>query len=154
MKRYGKTFWATLLVKQNGYHKFGVLLHTLAVTTHLIRRKNYKMIPAGLLHDIGKMYVAYHDDDDIKEGKGHFSFHNHEEVGYHIIKNWWISDYTKNIVRHHYLIRSLKKEKKRNLPKYRRLKRIWDKLDRSIKTDLKEFLICDDLGKTGFINKT
>ncbi len=152
-KRYGKAFWITLFLKQNKHHKFGVALHTLAVASHVIIRKNYKMMPAAILHDIGKMSVAYHDEEDIKGGCKEYSFTSHEEAGYHFIKNWWISDYTKNLVRYHYLIRSLGKEKLRNPKKYKRLKRIWDKLDDNFKKDLGEFLICDDLGKKGFINK-
>lgn len=104
------------------------------------------MLLAGLLHDIGKPYVAYQDEKDKITGE--YSFHNHEEVSYHLIKNWPISTYTKKLVRYHYLIRGMKKAKEKNqLSKYRRLKRIYTNLDSNFIKDLKIFLHCDDLGK-------
>ena len=153
MRGHNKSFWTTLLFKQNRYHKYGILLHTLAVTSHTLKNKEYKMIPAAILHDIGKAYVSYHDSDDIKGGCKEYSFKNHEEVGYRIIKDWptWlVSDYTKDLIRYHYLIRAIGKEKIRNPRKYRRLKRTWDRLDIGFRDDLKRFLVYDDLGKKGF----
>ena len=151
--RFKKPFFKTLFWHQNKWHRYGIIKHSLAVVSHLIKMEEYKMIPAGLLHDIGKAYAAYYDAEDIAGGCVDCSFTAHEDFGYHIIKNWtgWlVSDYTKNIVRYHYLIRALGKEKKRNPNKYRRLKRIWDKLDDDFKKDLKVFLLADDLGKKGF----
>ena len=52
-----KEFFITLFIKQNKWHKFGVLLHTLAVVFHIIKSKKYKMIPAGFLHEIAKIGV-------------------------------------------------------------------------------------------------
>jgi HD superfamily phosphohydrolase len=146
----GKAFWVTLLWKQNKWHKFSVLGHTLAVCTHLLINKKYKMIPAGLLHDIGKPYVAYQDEEDILTNE--YSFTNHEEISYHIIKNWKISNYTKDLVRYHYLYRGMEKAKEKgNFAKFRRLYKIWDKLSPEFKNDLKEFQKYDDLGKKSFL---
>ena len=145
LKRYKRPFWTTLFWHQNEHHKHGVLVHTLKVTYHLIKKGRWDLVPAGLLHDLGKPFTAHKKTEDI--GTPHFSFTNHEEASYHLIKNWKISDYTKNIVRWHYLIRAMNKEKKRNPKKYKRLKRVWDGLDDNFKKDLGVFLACDDLGK-------
>jgi len=144
-----KAFLTTMFIRQNKWHAHSVIGHTIKVTYELIKKGRFDLVPAGILHDIAKPLSAHHDEEDIKEGLDHFSFTNHEIFGYHVIKNWgFISDYTKNIVRHHYLIRGMYKAKKKdNLPKYRRLKRIWDKLDDDFKADLGVFMACDDLGK-------
>ncbi|MCK5293312.1 MAG: HD domain-containing protein, partial [Arcobacteraceae bacterium] len=107
----------------------------------------YDMIMAGFLHDIGKPFVAYQDDEDIITGE--YSFTNHEEISYRIIQNWFfISDFTKNIVRYHYLIRGMANAKKKNqMGKYHRMKRIYDKLDDDFIEDLKLFMKFDDLAK-------
>ena len=79
---------------------------------------------------------------------GEYSFSDHEEKSYQIIKNWFfISDYTKQIVRYHYLIRDLIKSKEEDLPRYESKKKIWDTLNSDIKKDLEKFLLYDDLGK-------
>ena len=67
------------------------------------------MIVAGLLHDIGKPIIAYQDKEDKITNE--YSFHNHEELSYQIIKNWKVSSYTKQLVRYHYLIRGMSKAK-------------------------------------------
>jgi predicted HD phosphohydrolase len=105
------------------------------------------MIAAGLLHDIGKPFTADQSkDDDVLNDT--YSFKNHEEISFQIIKNWWfVSDYTKNLVRYHYLIRDMSKSKINDLKRYNRLKKVWDKLPDEFKADLNIFLICDDLGK-------
>ena len=104
------------------------------------------MIPVGILHDIGKPIVAFQDEKDKKTGE--YSFHNHEEISYHIIKNWPISDYTKNLVRFHYLIRGMGLAKKRNqVGKYNRMKKFYDKLDDEFIEELKLFMKFDDLAK-------
>jgi putative nucleotidyltransferase with HDIG domain len=148
-KILSKNFLKALFIKQNRWHRYSVLGHTLAVTLHAIKAKEYKFITAALLHDIGKPYSAYADEEDIKRGEGELSFTNHEELSYIIIKNWpFVSQWTKLIVRHHYLIRGMKKAKEKGkLAKYRRLKRVWDSLDDELKKDLGKFLVFDDLGK-------
>jgi len=148
-KKTKKAFWTTMLWHQNEHHRHGVLGHTLKVTYHLLKKGHYKMLAAGLLHDIAKPLSAYHDAEDIKGGCKDYSFTAHEEFGYHVIKDWtWISDYTKEIVRHHYLIRGMHKARvKGNTEKLRRLKRRWGKLTPEFKDDLAKFMVCDDLGK-------
>lgn len=144
-----KEFFITLFFKQNKWHKYGVLRHTLAVTFHILKAKKYRMIPSALLHDIGKPFVAFQTPKDkiTKE----YSFHNHEEISYQIIKNWKISEYTKNLVRYHYLLRGMEKSKEKNLiGKYNRMKRAYDKLDNDFKKELELFMYFDDLGKSCF----
>ena len=147
MKRYGKAFWTTLFWKQNNWHRHGVFIHTLKVVASIIKHKEYRMIAAGLLHDIGKPFVAYRDEKDKITGE--YSFTNHEEASWHIIKNWkFISNYTKNLVRYHYIIRDMKKAKEKGkFARYNRLVKEWNKLDKDFKKDLKTFMICDDEGK-------
>ena len=143
---FGKSFWVTLLIKQNKYHRFGVFRHTIAVFLHNLKDKNYKMLPAALLHDIAKPFSAFQDENDILTGE--YSFHNHEEFSYKIIKNWPISEYTKNLVRYHYIIRAMQKATQKNkILKYQRLQRKFDKLDPYFINDLKTFMKYDDLGK-------
>ncbi|OEU71444.1 MAG: hypothetical protein BA874_00010 [Desulfuromonadales bacterium C00003068] len=146
-KRYlTKTFLKTLFLRQNNYHKYGILKHTLAVTIHALKDKNYKMIPAAIFHDIGKPYVAFQDEKDKQTGE--YSFTNHEEISYQIIKNWRMSEYTKELVRYHYLIRGISKAKKKGQEgKYKRMKRSYDNLDENFIEDLKTFMKYDDLGK-------
>jgi hypothetical protein len=144
-----KEFFITLFIKQNKWHRFGVLVHTLAVVVQVLKAKEYKMIPAAFLHDIGKPYVAFQDEKDkiTKE----YSFHNHEEMSYHIIKNWKVSEYTKKLVRYHYLFRGMQKAKEKNhLARYHRMKRSFDSLDEEFISDLRLFMKLDDLGKISF----
>jgi HD-like signal output (HDOD) protein len=113
---------------------------------HTFKAKKYKMIPAAFLHDIGKPYVAFQNEKDKQTGE--YSFFNHEEISYHIIKNWKVSPYTKNLVRYHYLIRGMQKAKEKNLlGVYKRMKRDFDSLDVDFVEDLKLFMKFDDLGK-------
>ncbi len=146
-KIFRKEFFLTLCLKQNKWHRHGVFLHTLKVVYHCIENNRYDMIMAGFLHDIGKPFVAYQDDEDIITGE--YSFTNHEEISYRIVKNWFfINDFTKNIVRYHYLIRGMANAKKKNqMGKYHRMKRIYDKLDDDFIEDLKLFMKFDDLAK-------
>ena len=122
--------------------------HTLKVVYGIIKDKNYKFIVAGFLHDIGKPIVAYQKNEDIvfKE----YSFTDHEEKSYQIIKNWFfISRWTKDIVRYHYLIRDIWKCKKENkIERLKRLEKSWNSLDEKFINELKEFLVYDDFGKT------
>lgn len=148
-KIYSKNFLKSLLYRQNDYHRYGVFRHTMMVVYHLIRMKQYKMIIAGFLHDIGKPFVAYPDEKDISRARGELSFTHHEEYSYILIKNSsFISTYTKQLVRYHYIIRALGKAKeKKEESKHRRLKRRWDSLNDTLKKDLGLFLQADDLAK-------
>lgn len=101
-----KKFIITLFFKQNKHHKHSVLIHTLKVFWFSLYSGRTKFCTAALLHDIGKPFVAIKDEDDYG-----YSFTNHEEKSYQIIKNWpFISEYTKNVVRYHYLIRRIEKD--------------------------------------------
>lgn len=144
-----KEFFITLLSKQNKWHKYGVLKHTIAVAFHAFKAKKYRMIPAAFLHDVGKPFVAFQTEKDkiTKE----YSFHNHEEISYHIIKKWKVSSYTKKLVRYHYLIRGMQKAQEKNdIGKYNRMKRIFDSLEESFVEELKLFMYFDDLAKERF----
>ena len=144
-----KEFYITLFIKQNKWHKFGVLLHTLAVVFHTFKAKKYKMIPAAFLHDIGKPYVAFQDEKDKITNE--YSFHNHEEISYHIIKNYRVCEYTKKLVRYHYLLRGMQKALEKNhIARYSRMKRAYESLDEDFIYDLKLFMKFDDLGKMSF----
>ena len=144
---YSYPFLKSLFFTQNKWHQHGVFVHTLRVTYNIIKAKEWKLLIAGLLHDIGKPSTAYKkDDEDIEFNE--YSFTDHEERSYQIIKNWFfISDYTKMIVRYHYLIRDIKKSKKEDLDRYNNKIEIWKTLDENIKSDLERFLLYDDLGK-------
>ncbi|MEA3288881.1 MAG: HD domain-containing protein [Campylobacterota bacterium] len=148
LKRFlKKDFFLSLFWKQNKWHNHGVFIHTLLVVYYVIKNKQYKMIPAAFLHDIGKPLCVYQDEDDKITGE--YSFTNHEELSYQLIKDInSISNYTKDIVRYHYLIRGIENAKKKNQTgKYKRQKRIYDKLDKKLIEDLKLFMIYDDLAK-------
>jgi predicted HD phosphohydrolase len=146
-KIFSKPFLDSLFFTQNKWHQHGVLLHTLRVVYYTLKNGDFKMLAAALLHDIGKPFVAFKKDKedwDFDE----WSFTDHEERSYQIIKNWpFLSDYTKNLVRYHYLIRDMRKSKKEDLRRYAQKKAIWDKLDDNFKEDLERFLRYDDLGK-------
>ncbi len=146
---YSYNFWKSLLFRQNDHHRYGVFRHTIMVGYHLFKAKQVKLIPASIMHDFGKPFTAKADAKDIAKGKGELSFTNHEELSYLIIKGWrFISDHTKEIVRHHYLIRGMAKAKQKSeLPKYRRLQRTWNGLSQEMKDDLAIFLKADDLAK-------
>ena len=73
-----KEFFITLFIKQNKWHRFGILVHTLAVAFHVFKAKKYSMLSAAFLHDIGKPYVAYQTKEDKITGE--YSFHHHEEA--------------------------------------------------------------------------
>ncbi|NOR58524.1 MAG: HD domain-containing protein, partial [Sulfurimonas sp.] len=102
---------------------------------------------ADLLHDVGKPFSAFKkDENDIIYGE--YSFTDHEEVSYQIIKNWpFISQYTKDIVRYHYLIRDIKKSKKENYARYEVKKATWESLSDETHEELERFLLYDDQGK-------
>jgi len=144
---FSKIFWITLLIKQNEYHRYGVLLHTLKVLFGVLKAKDFRFVAAALFHDIGKPFVAYQDEDDILVGE--YSFTDHEEKSYQIVKKWFfLSDYTKEIIRYHYIIRDIKNSKKKgNFSRLVRLEESYSKLDNAFIKDLETFLIYDDYGK-------
>ena len=105
------------------------------------------MVAAGLLHDVGKPFTAFKKDAEDYE-YNEWSFTDHEERSYQIIKNWpFVSEYTKKLVRYHYLIRDIKKSKKENLERFAQKSAIWDSLDEELQADLYRFLSYDDAGK-------
>lgn len=143
---FSKAFLVSLFIKQNNWHQHGVLMHTFRVMYHCLRAGDYKMFMAALLHDIGKPRVAHQKPEDIEYGE--YSYTDHEERSYQIIKDWFfISQYTKMIVRYHYLIRDIKKSKTKNPKRYEQKKAIWDSLGSNMQGDLKRFIVYDDLGK-------
>ncbi len=144
---FSNTFWITLLYKQNEYHKHGVFLHTLKVVYMVLKFKDYKFIAAGLFHDLGKPFVAYQKEKDIKANT--YSFTNHEEISYQIVKNWFfLSNWTKQIIKYHYLIRDIQKCKiSNNTARLKYLEASWNSLDEAFINELKSFQKYDDLGK-------
>jgi putative nucleotidyltransferase with HDIG domain len=144
---FSKPFLKSLFFTQNKWHQHGVLVHTLRVLYYVLKAGEFKFFAAALLHDIGKPFTAHVKDEEDRDFN-EYSFTDHEERSYEIIKSWpFISEYTKNIVRYHYLIRDIKKSKKEDLPRYAQKKPIWDALDEDMQNDLMRFLHYDDLGK-------
>jgi len=144
---FSKPFLKSLFFTQNKWHQHGVLVHTLRVTYYILKAGEFKMFAAGLLHDVGKPFSAFKKDEEDFEFN-EYSFTDHEERSYQIIKNWsFISEHTKNLVRYHYLIRDIKKSKKEDLERYSKKQTIWDSLDDNMKEELTRFLHYDDLGK-------
>lgn len=144
---FSRPFLESLFFVQNKWHQHGVLIHTLRVTYHILKAKEFRFFAAGLLHDIGKPFCAFKKDEEDIEFE-EYSFTDHEERSYEIIKNWFfISEYTKNIVRYHYLIRDIIKSKEEDYARYERKKKIWDTLSEDFKKDLEKFILYDDLGK-------
>lgn len=140
-------FLRSLFFMQNKWHQHGVFIHTLRVTYYTVKAGDFKLVGASLLHDVGKPFTAFKKDaEDIEFGE--YSFTDHEERSYQIIKNWpFISQYTKDIVRYHYLIRDIIKSKKEDLVRYAEKQEIWESIEPEIKEDLARFLVYDDLGK-------
>lgn len=146
-KIFSKPFLNSLFCKQNKWHQHSVFVHTLRVTYCIIKAGDYRMVAAGLLHDFGKPSTAFKKDEEDYEFN-EWSFTDHEERSYDIIKNWpFVSEYTKRLVRYHYLIRDIKKSKKEDIQRYAKKQAIWDTLDKSMKEDLEVFLMHDDAGK-------
>lgn len=144
---FSYAFLNSLFFTQNKWHQHGVFFHTLRVTYYILKASDFRFFTAGLLHDIAKPFTAFKKDAEDKE-YNEWSFTDHEERSYQIIKNWsFISEYTKDIVRYHYLIRDIQKSKKENLTRYAQKQKIWDSLDENMHADLKIFLHYDDLGK-------
>lgn len=141
-----KEFFITLFWKQNKWHKHGVFMHTLRLVQECVKAKRYDFVVAGLLHDIAKPLSAFQDEKDKLEGT--YSFHNHEELGYQVIKNWYLTDKTKLLVRYHYLLRGKSKaEEKGLMSKARRYERIINGLDKEMLDDLYLFQKLDDIAK-------
>jgi putative nucleotidyltransferase with HDIG domain len=146
-KILSKPFLDSLFFTQNKWHQHGVLVHTLRVTYYALKAGDWKFFAAGILHDIGKPFTAFKKDEEDFEFN-EWSFTDHEERSYQIIKNWsFVSEYTKKIVRYHYLIRDIKKSKKEDLERYAQKILIWDSLDEEMHKDLYRFLSYDDKGK-------
>ena len=146
MKAPLKVQLITLFWKQNSYHAHGVLVHTLRVVYEVIKARQFNMLAAAFLHDIGKPRSAHQKEEDVVNNE--YSFTDDEEESYQIIKDWkFISEYTKQLVRHHYLIRRIEKAKKKNLDEYEPLKSLFDSFSVEFKKDLGIFLRCDDRGK-------
>lgn len=146
-KFFSVPYLRSLFWIQNEWHQHGIFIHTLRVAYCTLKASEYKMLMAAFLHDVGKPSTAYiKDEDDVEFGE--YSFTDHEERSYQTIKNWpFISDYTKNLVRYHYLIRDIKLSATRDLKRYEEKKKIWDSLDEKMHEDLAKFLKFDDEGK-------
>ena len=144
---FDKTFWITLFWKQNKYHVHGVFVHTMRVLYNVIKYRDYKFIAAAIFHDIGKPFSAYQKEEDIINKE--YSFTDHEEYSYQIVKNWFfLSNWTKDVIRYHYIIRDIKKCKKKNdLKRLEKKETIFKTFDENFIQDLEKFLIYDDLGK-------
>lgn len=144
---FSKAFLKSLFFTQNKWHQHGVFLHTLRVVYYTLKGRDFKFLSAAFLHDIGKPFSANVKDEEDREFN-EYSFTDHEEKSYQIIKNWpLLSDYTKNVVRYHYLIRDIKKSKIEDRERHYAKKAIWDTLSEDMKDDLMRFLHYDDLGK-------
>lgn len=142
-----KPFFITLFLKQNNHHRYSVLGHTCKLAWLVLKDGRYDFLAAALLHDVGKPLVAYQDEKDKTTGE--YSFTNHEEISYHIIKHWpLISQTTKALVRYHYAIRGMQKAKEKGqMGKYKRIKRQWERLVPTQQQRIKEFMHYDDLAK-------
>ncbi|MDD2652716.1 MAG: HD domain-containing protein [Sulfurimonas sp.] len=144
---FSKPFLKSLFFVQNKWHQHGVLVHTLCVIYHILKAGEFRFLAAGLLHDIGKPFCAFKKDEEDREFD-EYSFTDHEERSYEIIKDWnFISSYTKELVRYHYLIRDVQKSKTEDFGRYERKKKIWDGLSEEFKKDVALFMSYDDLGK-------
>lgn len=136
----------TLFVKQNKWHRYSVLRHTFEVTYQCIKHEDLRFVVPALLHDIGKPFVAFQDEQDILENT--YSFTDHEEASYQMIKNWPLSRWTKDIVRYHYLIRDIQKcKEKGNIERLEEKTKIWNSLPNQMKKDIGLFMKYDDMGK-------
>jgi len=144
---FSKPFLKSLFIVQNKWHQHGVLVHTFRVLYNVLKAKDYRFVASAIFHDIGKPFVAFKkDEEDIEFDE--YSFTDHEEKSYQIIKNWFfLSNYTKQIVRYHYLLRDMQKSKEEDTSRYIQKKEIWNTISEDMKTDLKKFLIYDDLAK-------
>ena len=144
---FSRAFLESLFFTQNKWHQHGVFLHTLRVVYYTLKGGDFRFLAAAFLHDVGKPFSAHVKDDEDREFH-EYSFTDHEEKSYLIIKNWpFVSEYSKNLVRYHYLIRDIKKSKTEDIARHDAKKAIWDTLSEDMKNDLMRFLHYDDLGK-------
>jgi CRISPR/Cas system-associated endonuclease Cas3-HD len=144
----------TLFWRQNNYHQHGVLFHTLRVTFEVIKSGHHRMIPAGLLHDIGKPFCAIQKPEDIINNE--WSFTDHETYSWQLIRSIpFISEYTKQLVRYHYIIRRMAKTKEKGMTEYLELKKEWDLIPKEMQKEIALFMKLDDRGKgsKAFLNK-
>lgn len=144
---FSKPFLESLFFVQNKWHQHGVFIHTLRVVYYTLKGNKFKMLGAAFFHDIGKPSTAFVKDyEDRKYDE--YSFTDHEERSYQIIKNWFfLSEYTKKMVRYHYLIRDIYLSETRDMDRHLEKKKIWESLSQSLQEDLKIFLKFDDMGK-------
>jgi len=144
---FSKPFLKSLFFTQNKWHQHGILVHTLRVVYYTFKAGQYKMLGAALFHDVGKPFTAFvKDEEDRKYNE--YSFTDHEERSYQIIKNWpFLTEYTKDMVRYHYLIRDIHLSETRNRERHLEKKAIWESLSNAMRNDLEIFLTLDDLGK-------
>ncbi len=144
---FSKPYLKSLFLVQNKWHQHGVLVHTCRVVYYTLKAAQFKMLVAAIFHDIGKPSTAFVKDDEDREFN-EYSFTDHEERSYQIIKNWFfLNTYTKEMVRYHYLIRDIKKSYDEDRPRYEKKKKIWDTLSSQMHADLAIFLSFDDMGK-------
>lgn len=144
---FSKPSLMSLFFVQNKWHQHGVIVHTMRVVYYTLKAFEFKMFAAAILHDIGKPSTAFVKDKEDEE-YGEYSFTDHEERSYQIIKDWFfLSNYTKQLVRYHYLIRDIKKSYTEDKSRYESKRRIWDSLPSDIQKDLELFLKFDDQGK-------
>jgi len=144
---FSKAYFESLFFVQNKWHQHGVFVHTCRVVYYTLKAAQFKMLPTAIFHDIGKPSTAFVKDEEDREFH-EYSFTDHEERSYQIIKNWiFLSSYTKEMVRYHYLIRDIKKSSTENPKRYEKKKKIWDSLNSNMHDDLALFLKFDDMGK-------
>ncbi len=144
---FSKESLESLFFVQNKWHQHGVLIHTLRVVYYTLKARKFKMFATALFHDIGKPSSAFVKDEE-DEKYSEYSFSDHEERSYQMIKNlFFLSQYTKNMVRYHYLIRDIKKSFTENKARYERKIKVWNLLSDEMREDLNIFLRFDDQGK-------
>lgn len=144
---FRKEFFITSFWKQNKWHRHGVFIHTVRLIYQCIINRKYSYIPAAILHDIGKPIIAHQTEKD-KINK-EYSFTNHEEISYRMIcKYSFISNFTKYLVRYHYIHRAIDKSlRKGNFKKYARLEKKYKKINPILISHLQTFQELDDIAK-------
>lgn len=130
-------------------------MHTLKVFWLALVSES-KFCAAALFHDIGKPLVATLDEDGYD-----YSFTNHEERSYQIVKNWpFISEFTKDLIRHHYITRRIERDSERlkegknssngdlvTQEGINEMIKTYNSFSREFKMDLKKFKVLDDKAK-------
>lgn len=145
--KFWKNFFISLFIKQNHWHTSSVFGHTLKVMFVTLKHRDYKYFIPAFYHDFGKPFTATQDESDIQFGT--YSFPDHEEKSFQIIKEWpFLSDWTKTIVRYHYLIRDIDKSlRKGKIERHNEKKAIFESLSDELKEELQIFMNYDDEGK-------